>query len=234
MKPIIEQHNGVYVLRDDLLPGGTKSIFMQTIVDGMTHEYVYASPVYGAFQIALSIYCKSVGKQATIFCAKRKQKHENTLLCEAHGAKIIEVPFGYLSVVEKHANIYCQETGAKKIQFGGGTDENIELISQRMRDCIDVLGFEPQNIFCAVGSGTLLQGIRRGTKRSYIHGVSVGGNFFLPFPGRTSIYKHPLKFEQKIKAVAPFQCSPNYDLKAWEFCMENKIENETNFFWNVW
>lgn len=55
----IEQHFGVNVLRDDLLPGGTKSILMPSII-GDSLEYVYASPVYGGFQIALSEYCKTV------------------------------------------------------------------------------------------------------------------------------------------------------------------------------
>jgi len=48
----IEKHKGVNVLRDDLLIGGTKSILMPSII-GDDLEYVYASPVYGGFQIAL-------------------------------------------------------------------------------------------------------------------------------------------------------------------------------------
>lgn len=60
----IEQHKGVNVLRDDLLTGGTKSILMPSII-GDDLEYVYASPVYGGFQIALSAYCQSVNKKAT-------------------------------------------------------------------------------------------------------------------------------------------------------------------------
>ncbi len=77
----LEKHNGVIVLRDDLLPGGTKSILMDKILDEAYSEYVYASPVYGAFQIALSIWCKNNNKKATIFCAKRNELHPNTIKC---------------------------------------------------------------------------------------------------------------------------------------------------------
>ena len=101
----IEQHKGVNVLRDDLLTGGTKSILIPSII-GDDLEYVYASPVYGGFQIALSAYCQSVNKKATIFCAKRKEMHPNTLKCIEYGAKVVEVPYGYLTVVEKHAEIF--------------------------------------------------------------------------------------------------------------------------------
>ena len=31
--------------------------------------------------------------------------HPNTLKCIEYGAKVIEVPYGYLTVVEKHAKI---------------------------------------------------------------------------------------------------------------------------------
>ncbi|HYG53602.1 MAG TPA: hypothetical protein VD905_22090, partial [Flavobacteriales bacterium] len=141
---IIEQHAGITVLRDDLLPGGTKSILLPSLIDEH-EEYVYASPVYGAFQIALSIYCQSVGKKATIFCAKRNKRHKNTTTCEIYGAKIVEVPYGYLSVVEKSASNYAWKTGAKKIQFGGQTEENINLIAARMRQITELLGYEPQN-----------------------------------------------------------------------------------------
>jgi hypothetical protein len=55
---VIEKHKCVNVLRDDLLPGGTKSILMPSII-GDSLEYVYASPVYGGFQIALSAYCQT-------------------------------------------------------------------------------------------------------------------------------------------------------------------------------
>jgi len=88
---VIEKHYGIYVLRDDLLEGGTKSILMNKIDEPNINEFVYASPVYGGFQIALSVYCKSVGKKATIFCAKRIEKHNNTKKCIDYGANIIEI-----------------------------------------------------------------------------------------------------------------------------------------------
>ena len=65
--PIIKDHYGIKVVRDDLLPGGTKSILLASIDNPAINEFVYASPVYGGFQIAISIYCKSVNKKATIF-----------------------------------------------------------------------------------------------------------------------------------------------------------------------
>ena len=146
---IIEKHYGINVLRDDLLDGGTKSILLEGIEKQYPDimEYVYASPVYGGFQIALSAYCKKKGLKATIFCAKRKHKHTNTLKCIQYGANVIEVYPGYLSVVEKRARDYCeQKSPVHKFVFGANTPENINLISQRAKKVFHQLGSEPDEI----------------------------------------------------------------------------------------
>lgn len=156
--PIIENHYGIQVVRDDLLVGGTKSILMNQIDKPHITEFVYASPVYGGFQIALSAYCKSVGKKATIFCAKRINKHPNTEKCIDYGANIIEVPFGYLTVVEKTAREYClNKTHIEKIIFGANSDENKKIISNRVKQVLEKI--TPDEIWCAIGSGTLISNI---------------------------------------------------------------------------
>ena len=52
------------MLRDDLLLGGTKSRFIEKLLNKEKDGYVYASPVYGGFQIALAGVCKKINKQA--------------------------------------------------------------------------------------------------------------------------------------------------------------------------
>jgi hypothetical protein len=50
-KPQVIQHNGVYVVRDDLFTGGTKARFIPSLFDG-ADEVVYASPAEGGAQTA--------------------------------------------------------------------------------------------------------------------------------------------------------------------------------------
>lgn len=231
MKPIIEIHNGVSVLRDDLLPGGTKSILFDTILDSNVDEYIYASPVYGGAQIALSHYANSIGKKATIFCAKRKEWHPNTKRCSDIGANIVEIPYGYLHVVQYNAKRYSEETGAQLLPFGLHTEASVDLISNRMREVIEILGEEPKEIWCSIGSGTLVEGILKGTTQSKVIGVQVGkeyeGNH-----NRLQVLKHPLPFAKNCKVTPPFPSTPNYDAKAWEFCLKGKSDDGV-FFWNV-
>lgn len=227
----LQKHKGVHVLRDDLLPGGTKSVLMPAIV-GEAEEYVYASPVYGAFQIALAVYCAQHGKKATIFCAKRAEKHENTIITLNNGGNVIEVPHGYLSVVEKKAREYCDRTGAQKIVFGGKDEKFINIIAKRMRQVIKELGFEPDEVWCAVGSGALVEGILKGTKTAKVHGVAVGAGYTNNHK-RLTLYKYPKPFDKPSNYQMQFRSMPNYDLKAWEFCMYHKGKGNV-LFWNVY
>jgi hypothetical protein len=231
--PIIKDHYGIKVVRDDLLPGGTKSILLASIDNPEINEFVYASPVYGGFQIAISMYCKSVGKRATIFCAKRNIMHPNTLKCIERGATIIEVPYGYLSVVEKKAREYCADNPAiHKIVFGASTDENKQLIKNRVLAAIKTLGQEPDEIWCAVGSGTLISGILLAvSEKVKVFGVQVGADFKESAKNLT-IIKYPKSFDKESKLKIEFPSMPNYDLKAFETCLQQRGGGLV-LFWNV-
>jgi len=232
----IQKHYGINILRDDLLEGGTKSILFEGIEKQYPHitEYVYASPVYGGFQIALSAYCKKKGLKATIFCAKRAKKHPNTLKCIEYGANIIEVYPGYLSVVEKRARDYCeQKSHVHKFVFGANTPENIHIISERAKKIFHQLGSEPDEIWVAVGSGTLVKGILQAVNNSKVYGVIVGADFEYKHPNLTLI-KYPQPFEKESSLEVDFPSMPNYDRKALELCLSQKpIFTSNILFWNV-
>jgi len=306
---------GIYILRDDLLPGGTKSILIDSLLVNRddVNELVYASPCYGGFQIALSIFCKNNNKKATIFCAKRTIRHPNTEICIRNGANIVEVPYGYLSVVEKHAREYLREPrfphtpslqtkgiilgapindegkilGAQclaplvplKIAFGANSPENITIIASRAKRVIESFtesyGKPPDEIWCAVGSGTLISGIIQAVNEMQgaqcltpncqalptweighmgdapcgkgsegtacplkIYGVQVGKEFNgsgCNYPN-VNILVYPKPFEYASKLKVDFPSMPNYDLKAFELCLEhnkNSNDNKKVLFWNV-
>lgn len=235
----IKNHYGIHVLRDDLLDGGTKFVLMEGIVNKYpdAEEFVYASPVYGGFQIALTMYCEKAGKRATIFCAKRKHKHPHTLLCKAHGAKIVEVSPGYLSVVEHRAKAYCaKHSRAQKLEFGAASPENIAAITQRAKQVFRKMGGEPDEVWVAVGSGTILQGILGATSRAKVYGVQVGAELdFLPksLYKNVEIIKYDAPFEEDNGLELEFPSTANYDRKAFEQCLLRHKKGNKVLFWNV-
>jgi hypothetical protein len=244
MSITIEKHSGIFVLRDDLLPGGTKSVLIKSIVDNEAceiDEFVYASPVYGGFQIALAAYCEAHGKKTTIFCAKRNKKHINTLKCIGLGANVVEVPYGYLTVVEKRARDYClTRPNTKKIVFGAKDERNIQILSERAAQVFAQIGTPLDQIWCAIGSGTLVTSIARSVLKdtTKVYGVQVGAEFTPPPHLGINVIKYEKRFEQPSKYSASFPSMENYDLKAFEKCVQNtreKVEKGGQIlFWNVY
>jgi hypothetical protein len=51
--PVVVEHHGIMVVRDDLFAGGTKARFIPALFDG-AQEVVYASPQEGGAQTALA------------------------------------------------------------------------------------------------------------------------------------------------------------------------------------
>ena len=241
----IERVEDIYVLRDDMLPGGTKSVLADYIIrDNMDKkEFVYASPVYGGFQIALSIYCKEYNKQAVIFCARHKIKHKNTLLCKKLGAKIVEVFPGYLSVVQHRALEYASKSDDRHyINFGAYSQQNLGLLAKRTQKVIEkwrkepLVGTkkEPDEIWVAVGSGTLLSAILEATKKTHIYGVQVGAEVDIKDP-RVTIIKYNKPFEYESKFETPFASMAHYDRKAFEMLIQHRgyHPKKNILFWNV-
>lgn len=232
----LEQHHGITVLRDDLLPGGTKARFIEQLIPPGVAEVVYASPVYGGFQIALAAACKRLGLAATIFTPYRKQTHPNTLLAKEHGAKVYQVKYGYLSHIEAKARNYCLQTGAHKLAFGANSPIAINSLAQTMRAVSKAMGGEPAQVWCAWGSGTLTRGILAGTTKATVNAVVVGKEPSSEWgtAHRLILRRSPFKFEQPYKGAfaPPFPSMPNYDAKAWAYMQECAPVGKV-LFWNV-
>ncbi len=144
-KPIIKEHDGIKVVRDDLLDGGTKrrafNVFVESFPD--VQEWVYASPREGYAQLSLAYACHDLGKKATVTVPKGKH---NWLTTEAIrlGCNIIEVPMGYLTNIQAKARYYVEENeGAQLIPFGG----DHPIIIDAMRNAALSLDIEPPKDF---------------------------------------------------------------------------------------
>lgn len=225
--PIIVEHDGVLVVRDDLLPGGTKARFIGAFFDG-ADEAVYATPAEGGAQTALATVARRLGKRATIFVAARRRMHNRTLEASRLGAKVVPVAPGYLSVVQSRAREYCSRTGARLVPFGVDTPEAIEAIAAAAR----ATGIEPDEVWCAAGSGVLARGLAKAWPSARRHVVQIGRALSPVEVAGARIHVYPLAFGQTARAAPPFPSDPHYDAKAWEIA---KARRGTGLvlFWNV-
>ena len=221
--------NETYVVRDDLIAGGTKRSFVDKLLVG-NKEVVYASPVYGGAQIAIAHAAKSLNIDATIICAKRNKPHSRTLEAYKAGAKIIQVPHGYLSNIKSKAKKYCNLTGATLLPFGLESDIALKAISLRASKVQEQIG-NLDEVWCVAGSGVLARGLQHGIKAKHFNVVQIGRTLSKRDVGEANLFVHKLDFAQDAKIKPPFPSCSNYDAKAWEYVI--KYGKGRKLFWNV-
>jgi hypothetical protein len=225
--PIVTQHGGIHVVRDDLFKGGTKARFLPVLFEN-ADEVVYASPCEGGAQTALAHAAAALGKRATIFVAKRAKTHDRALEAKRMGAKVMQVSPGYLTVVQARAREYCKRTGATLAPFGVNLPEAIEKIAEAAL----MTGLDPDEVWCASGSGVLARGLAKAWPNARRHVVEVGRTLSAQDVAGATIHKAGIDFSKALKEKPPFPSCPHYDAKAWKIC---KARHGIGLvvFWNV-
>lgn len=224
--PTVIMHDGVHVVRDDLIGGGTKARYLLRLFDNAS-EVVYATPAEGGAQTALAWAAREMGKRATLFVAKRQVPHPRALMAKRLGATIYQVSPGYLTVVQARAKAYCVATKAKLAPFGVDMPEAIEAIASAARS----LGLNPDEVWCASGSGVLARSLAKAWPAARRHVVQVGRELTAVDVAGATIHKHPKAFGQEGPA-APFPADRHYDAKAWQICKARRGAGLV-LFWNV-
>lgn len=226
LAPIITEHDGILVVRDDLFPGGTKARFIPALFDG-ADEVVYATPGEGGAQMALAMVAAQLGKRATLFCAARAKPHPRVVMGRALGATYHFVSPGYLNVVQARAAEYAALTGARLAPFGMDMPEAIDAIAAAAK----ATGVEPDEVWCAAGSGVLARALARVWPWADRHVVQVGRELTRADVDGATIHTQPLAFGRaytggKDGPIVPFPADPHYGTKAWAVCTRNVHEQK--------
>tara|TARA_X000001388_G_scaffold24304_1_gene16812 strand:+ start:19112 stop:19864 length:753 start_codon:yes stop_codon:yes gene_type:complete len=230
-KPVIEEHDGFLVVRDDLLSGGSKVRFADYLISNEkeVEEWVYgSSPATGYAQISLSCLCRKYGKKAVIFMAKRSldNLHNYQLRAIEEGAIMHWIPNGMLSVTEKRARDYVAEDPKRRRLIPIGLEHDTVIAS--IVSVATKMGIKPTEVWTVGSSGTLTRGLQRAWGRASFHCVTVGhaGDY-----GRAKTYRCEIPFNKPAKVLPPFPSAVTYDAKAWEFM--KKYASPGALFWNV-
>lgn len=225
--PIITEHAGVAVVRDDLFPGGTKARFIPRLFDG-ADEVVYASPAEGGAQFALATVARALGKRAVIFAADRAVAHPRQFEAKALGAKVVLIRPGYLNVVQARARAYCEATGARLAPFGMDMPQAIDVIASAARS----LNEAPDEVWCASGSGTLMRALAAAWPDARRVAVQVGRALLSEDVRGARIVVAKLPFARADHEQPPFPADRHYETKAWKYCAAEHGPGRV-LFWNV-
>ncbi len=231
--PVVTRHDTgrgeVLVVRDDLIPGGTKRRALPALLADLaadTDEVVYASPAYGYAQIAIAHAAAETGCRATIFVAQRRTPHPRTTAARAAGASIVEVPHGYLTVVTARARDHAAHTGAALLPFGLDHPTMLAELAHAARGV--PLDHPPREVWAVAGSGTLIRALQHAWPHAEFHAVHIGRT---PNTGRAHTHIVPERFDQPAHDPPPFPSCDTYDAKAWQFLRQHAAPGA--LFWNV-
>lgn len=241
-KIIIEKHEGIYVVREDLLEGGSKRRFIDRYVreeiEKGAEEFVFGgAPATGYAPMSLTLQAKHYGANATFFMAKRSldNLHEYQKKALEYGANIQWVNMGMLNVTLSRAKKYYEEDTFKRRNFPLGLEDKrvIEDIETLAKEIKEEWKDKFSEIWTVGSSGTLSRGLQRAFPELEVHVISVGHKMSEREIGRAKFYKSPYKFDKPIKPIEapPFPSAPTYDAKAWPFLKEFAKPNA--LFWNV-
>lgn len=230
--PITARYGNVTVVREDLIPGGTKARFVDTVFEGVD-EVVYASPAQGGAQTALALAARRLGKIITLFIAAAKHKHPRVMLSEQLGAHIIEVPMGFLTNVQAKARRYTDDQTflrgrlVRNLEFGMDTSIAVARIAAAARQ-ID----RPEQLWCAAGSGTLARGLALAWPDVPRFVVQVGHRLTPYEAAFGTVIVYPKKYAYQETAEPPFPSDPTYERKAYKIMLDH-IGGARATFWNT-
>ena len=222
--------DGIYVVRDDLVSGGTKRRALSPLLADLCSqgwsEFVFGGPAEGYAQLALAYSAQDVGASATYFVAKRKQRHPNTNEAEAQGCQIVEVEHGRLNVVQARARRYCEATAAYFFPLGFDTPQFAALMTQQVAAACESLS--PSETWAVAGSGLLTRCLQAALPSIPHNAVRIG---FPPDAGKARLFDAPEQFKDEAQEPPPFPSCTNYDAKAWRFIRQHAQPGA--LFWNV-
>lgn len=220
------------VIRDDLLPGGTKQRALYPYIKHINksnqyNTFVYAGPTQGIAQLALGVVCKYLGLHAVMFYSgKPTDITTRAINCgvEMHVSES-------LHDAQQAAQQWCRDNGACLLPFGLHDSIFMGYLIGELRKVTANLKVE--RMWLIVGSGTLLKCLYHVFPTTYFMVVQVGKKIWPDQydPARTRVFVAPQKFKNPTSLKPPYPSVLTYDAKIWQFV--DRWAQSGDWIWNV-
>jgi len=233
--PVIVEHDGVKVVREDLvLKGGTKSRAGEFLVSQVKkNTLVYVVPRVGHAGVAIMELAKLYNKEVIFFMPACKEISDHQSHIIDMGPKdVIFERIAAMPNLNKLAKKYADQNGFEFLPFGLN---HPHTIAGFVRTCENILKNykEPEEMWSVVSTGVLTRGLQIGFPNTDMNGVCVARNMKQGELGRTKIISEPLPFlkNEKDENLPGFNTVPSYDGKGWKYVPKNSGKDV--WFWNV-
>jgi hypothetical protein len=226
--PVIKMHDGVRVVRDDLLVG-SKIRGGDLLVSQIKQKtLVYVQPRTGLAGVSLLEVAKRHDKKVKLFMPSSKQISHHQACCIERGAdyefhRIAAMP-NLNAIAKKWAD---EQEDAFFIPLG----LKHELVTAGFVKVASQIP-EPEEVWTVISTGVLHRALQIAWPNAKFHCVAVSRNMKSAEIGHDSIISHPLPFTTAIKEdLPPFPSVNTYDGKCWASIPKNT--GRDILFWNV-
>ena len=242
----------IHVLRDDLLPGGSKQraalpYLLELLAQGWQH-FAYASPFCGFAQVALAAAAQQLGVACHLFCAAdaahlpQLRRHEFTELARSMGAELRL--FADLAQAQAAARRFVAEGPQRyEVPLGFADDGFLRLMAHEVAwvwtEIVAQLGSEPPRVWLGVGSGTLSRCLRQ-TLPDHVELMCVNVRVLdraderlrsLERLPRLQLLHTEEAFHEPAVQAPPLPSNAHYDAKLWRHLVQQGREGD--LWWNV-
>jgi len=212
----VKSYEHIFVLRDDLIAGGTKRRALDILLQGLTEKDVsYAGTIFGYGALALAHACEAAGKTAHLYLSCNNLGHPMLEHIRATGAVIERCEA--LPVEQLHREI----AGEYIFPLGFDTPEFHTVMVDALRQ-LDISPYS--EIWCPVVSGTLAKGLAAAFPGTPIKTVGMAKSTQADFYA-------PEKYHRPVAQPPPYPACPYTDAKVWQFARVHAAPNAV--IWNV-
>lgn len=233
--PMVTEHDGIKVVRDDLI-NGSKCRFADLLVQSIKEDtLVYVQPRVGLAGVSILNIAKRYGKKVVLFMPSSKKISHHQAVCIERGAIPKFRRIAAMPNLNAAAKAWAEKNGAKFIPLGLKHELVVACAARVAMNISAHYNTAPDVCFVATSTGVLVRGLQIGWDKTEFFAVTVARNMKAGELGRARPIVEPLAFQQteKKENLPPFPTVNTYDAKVWKYAKEFKAANPNLNVW-VW
>lgn len=224
--PVVIEHEGVRVVRDDLIVG-TKTRAADLLASKINNDtMVYSQPRVGLAGVSLLDVAKHHNKKVVLFMPASKRISLHQACCIERGAIPIFERIAAMPILNIKAKEWADKHNAFFIPLG----LKHELATAAIVYTASKIS-EPEEVYVAISTGVLSRALQIAWPNAKFTCVAVARNLKAGELGRASVISEPLEFMQEEPIQPPFPTVRTYDAKVWKYIPKNTGRNI--LMWNV-
>lgn len=226
--PIVIEHQGIRVVRDDLIVG-TKTRAGDLLASKTNHHtLVYSQPRTGLAGVSLLDVANKRNKKVVLFMPASKQISHHQACCIERGAIVYFKRIAAMPNLNLYAKKWAEENDAYFIPLG----LKHELATAGIVHAASKIP-EPKEVYVAISTGVLARALQIAWPNAKFTCVAVARNLKAGELGNAKVISESLPFTtpEKKENMPPFPTISTYDGKVWKFIPKNT--GKDILFWNV-